>query len=146
MCIFRGGVSMWRNIKKILAKYYDVIVYLIFGVMTTLVNYIVYLPCYNLLGLSASLSNVIAWAAAVCFAFVTNKPFVFKSHDWSMKTVIPELIKFLGTRIGSGLLETVILFVSVDVLQWNGNVWKILTSVLVVVINYVGSKFLVFKK
>ena len=137
---------MWRNIKKLLAKYYDVIVYLIFGVMTTLVNYIVYLPCYNLLGLSASLSNVIAWAAAVCFAFVTNKPFVFKSHDWSMKTVIPELIKFLGTRIGSGLLETVILFVSVDVLQWNGNVWKILTSVLVVVINYVGSKFLVFKK
>ena len=137
---------MLDKIMQLLKKYHDVIVYLIFGVMTTLVNYIVYLPCYNLMGLSASLSNVIAWAMAVCFAFATNKPFVFKSNDWSLPTVIPELIKFLGTRIGSGLLETVILFVSVDLLHWNGNVWKILTSVLVVIINYVGSKFLVFKK
>ena len=135
-----------NQIKELLVKYRDVAIYLVFGVMTTLVNYIVYLPCYNLLGLSATFSNVIAWAAAVCFAFVTNKPFVFQSYDWSAATVVPELIKFLGTRIGSGLLETAILGVSVDLLQWNGNLWKILTSVLVVVINYVGSKLLVFKK
>ena len=133
-------------IKELLVKYRDVVIYLVFGVMTTLVNYIVYLACYNLLGLSATFSNVIAWAAAVGFAFVTNKPFVFQSHDWSAATVVPELIKFLGTRIGSGLLETAILGVSVDLLRWNGNLWKILTSVLVVVINYVGSKLLVFKK
>ena len=137
---------MMNQIKELLVKYRGLITYLVFGVMTTLVNYIVYLPCYNLLGLSATFSNVIAWAAAVGFAFVTNKPFVFQSHDWSPATVVPELIKFLGTRIGSGLLETAILGVSVDLLQWNGNLWKILTSVLVVVINYVGSKLLVFKK
>lgn len=137
---------MVNQIKKLIVKYRNVITYLVFGVLTTLVNYIVYLPCYNLLGFSASISNVIAWAAAVAFAFVTNKPFVFQSHDWSLGTVMPELIKFLGTRIGSGLLETAILFLSVDLLQWNGNLWKLLTSVLVVVINYVGSKLLVFKK
>ena len=137
---------MLDKIKLLLTKYYDVIIYLVFGVLTTVVNYLVYLPCYNLLRLSASASNVAAWAVAVAFAFVTNKPFVFRSHDWSAKTLIPELIKFLGTRIGSGALETLILFVSVDLLQWNGNVWKLVTSVLVVVLNYVGSKLLVFTK
>lgn len=137
---------MRSKFNKLLTKYNDVIIYLVFGVLTTLVNYVIYLPCYNLLGFSASISNVIAWAVAVGFAFVTNKPFVFKSNDWSAKVVVPELIKFLGTRIGSGVLETIILFVAVDLLQWDGNFWKILTSVLVVIINYVGSKLLVFKK
>lgn len=137
---------MLEIMKELFRKHYDVLVYLVFGVLTTVVNYIVYLPCYNLLGLSASASNVIAWAVAVAFAFVTNKPFVFRSYDWSPGTVIPELVKFIGTRLGSGGLETLILFVSVDLLGWNGNVWKLVTSVLVVVINYIGSKLLVFRK
>lgn len=137
---------MGEKIQALLIKYHDVIVYLIFGVLTTVVNYLVYLPCYNILGLSASVSNAASWAVAVAFAFLTNKPFVFRSHDWSAKTVIPELIKFLGTRAGSGALETLILFVTVDVLSWDGNVWKLITSVLVVVLNYVGSKLLVFHK
>ena len=132
--------------KNLLAKYRDVIVYLVFGVLTTAVNYIVYLPCYNILGLSGSASNAIAWVGAVAFAYLTNKPFVFRSHDWSVKTVIPELTKFVGCRIGSGVLETAIIFLTVDWLGWNGNVMKLLTSVLVVVLNYIGSKLLVFKK
>ena len=137
---------MIEKIKALFVKYYDILVYLVFGVLTTVVNYLVYLPCYNLLGLSSSVSNVIAWAAAVAFAYVTNKPFVFHSHDWSMETVIPELTKFLGTRLGSGALETVILLVAVDWLGMDGNIWKLLTSVLVVIINYIGSKLLVFRK
>lgn len=127
-------------------KYWDVITYLFFGVLTTVVNYIVYIPVYNMLGLSAAVSNAIAWVAAVVFAYLTNKPFVFKSHDWSMKTVIPELSKFVGCRVASGVAETVILLVTVDLIGWNGNVWKLVTSVLVVVLNYFASKLLVFKK
>ena len=137
---------MMDKFKALFHKYYDILVYLVFGVLTTAVNYIVYLPCYNLLGLSSAVSNVIAWAAAVAFAYVTNKPFVFHSHDWSAKTVIPELTKFIGTRLGSGGLETLILLVFVDILHGNGNAWKLLTSVLVVVLNYIGSKLLVFRK
>jgi putative flippase GtrA len=132
--------------KKLLEKYWDILTYLFFGVLTTVVNYLVYLPCYNLLGWSAGLSNIVAWVVAVVFAFVTNKPFVFKSHDWSWNVVWPELCKFLGCRIGSGVLETAILMVAVDWLQWNGNVWKLITAVLVIILNYIGSKFLVFKK
>lgn len=130
--------------RRLLEKYWDVLTYLFFGVLTTAVNYLVYLPCYNLLGWSASLSNVFAWIVAVAFAFLTNKPFVFKSHDWSWKVLWPELCKFVGCRVGSGVLETAILLVAVDWLKWNGNVWKLITAVLVVVLNYIGSKFLVF--
>lgn len=136
-------------IKKIFAlveKYWDILAYLFFGVLTTVVNYVVYLPCYNLLNMSAVVSNAIAWVVAVAFAYLTNKPFVFKSHDWSAKTVVPELTKFVGCRIGSGLAETLILLVAVDLMHWNGNIWKLLTSVLVVILNYIGSKLLVFRK
>ena len=135
-----------NRIKMLCSQYREILVYLVFGVLTTVVNYLVYLPCYNLMGLSASVSNVIAWVFAVAFAYLTNKPFVFRSHDWSLGTVVPELIKFVGTRVGSGALETVILLFCVDVAGWNGNVWKLVTSVLVVVVNYIGSKLLVFRK
>ena len=134
-----------EKLLSLLGKYREILVYLVFGVLTTAVNYLVYLPCYNLLNFSSSLSNVIAWVAAVVFAYVTNKPFVFQSSDWSAKTVVPELTKFVGTRLGSGGLETLILFVFVDMIGGNGNVWKLLTSVIVVVLNYLGSKLLVFR-
>ena len=137
---------MLDKVLLLVKKHYDVFVYLIFGVLTTVVNYIVYLPCYNLLMLPAVASNVIAWAAAVAFAFVTNKPFVFRSYDWSAKTVVPELTKFVGTRVASGAMESVIIWLAVDLLGGNGNLWKLATSVLVVVLNYVGSKLLVFRK
>ena len=131
--------------KELIKKHWDIISYLFFGVLTTAVNYVVYLPCYNLLGLSAAVSNAIAWVVAVAFAYLTNKPFVFKSHDWSMNTVLPELAKFLACRVGSGVLETGLLLVCVDWLGWDGNGMKLITSVLVVVLNYIGSKLLVFK-
>lgn len=137
---------MVQKIRALIEKYWDILSYLFFGVLTTVVNYVVYLPCYNLLGMSAVASNGIAWVVAVAFAYLTNKPFVFKSNDWSSKTVIPELTKFVGCRIGSGLAESLILLLAVDILGWNGNIWKLLTNVLVVILNYIGSKLLVFRK
>jgi len=135
-----------KQIKLLMKKYWDVLSYLFFGVLTTAVNYLVYLPVYNLLGLSAAISNAIAWVVAVAFAYLTNKPFVFKSNDWSMKTVIPELTKFVSCRVASGAAETLLLLVTVDILHWNGNIWKLITSVMVVILNYFFSKFLVFRK
>lgn len=135
-----------QTIKNLIIKYWDILSYLFFGGLTTLVNFLVYFPCYNYLGLSATASNVIAWAVAVAFAYLTNKPFVFRSHDWSWKTVGPELAKFVGCRIGSGLLETAAIFLTVDILGWNGNLMKVILAVAVVILNYVASKLLVFKK
>lgn len=137
---------MIAKIRKLISKYWDVLSYLFFGGLTTIVNFVVYFPCYHWLGISAAVSNVIAWVVAVAFAYLTNKPFVFKSHDWSLQTVGPELVKFVGCRIGSGVMETAIIFVTVDQLGGNGILWKVVTSVLVVILNYVASKLLVFKK
>lgn len=137
---------MVKKIMSLVKAHWDVFSYLFFGGLTTLVNFAVYWPLYNLAQLSAAVSNGIAWVVAVAFAFLTNKPFVFQSRDWSAKVVLPELAKFLGCRIGSGLLETAIIFVTVDLLKWNGNLWKIIVSILVVILNYVGSKLLVFKR
>ena len=136
---------MLEKIQNLLKKHWDILTYLVFGVLTTVVNYLVYLPLYNLLGIPAAVSNIIAWAFAVAFAFLTNKPFVFKSHDWSAKTVVPELSKFVGSRVATGAMETGIIFLAVDLMGWNGNLWKIVTSVLVVILNYVFSKLLVFR-
>ena len=137
---------MIEKIRAFVEKHLDMVSYLFFGVLTTAVNYLVYLPLYNLLGISAAVSNIIAWVAAVAFAYVTNKPFVFKSHDWSMQTVLPELGKLVGCRAASGGLETVLILLTVDILGWNGNIWKLIISVLVVILNYVSSKLLVFRK
>lgn len=133
------------QLQKLLHKYRDILLYLVFGVLTTIVNYLVYFPCCAV-GLPAAASNTLAWVVSVLFAYLTNKPLVFRSMDWSMNTVFPEACKFFGCRVGSGALETVILFVTVDLLHWSSGLWKIVTSIFVVVLNYIGSKLLVFRK
>lgn len=137
--------AVFEKIRHLTKKYWDIVSYLFFGVLTTLVNFLVYFPLYNWMRLSATFSNIIAWVIAVAFAYLTNKPFVFKSHDWTAKTVLPELTKFVGCRIGSGLLETLVIFLTVDMLTWNGNSMKIIISVVVVILNYIASKWIVFK-
>lgn len=131
--------------KSLIRKNWDSIMYLLFGALTTIVNFCVHFPLYNYMHLPAAVCSAIAWTVAVVFAFITNKPLVFKSNDWSVKTVVPELLKFTGCRMLSGAVETATLFITVDLLLWNGNIWKLITSVFVVVVNYIGSKFFVFK-
>ena len=137
---------MMGRIRELLVKHWEVLSYLFFGVLTTAVNYVVFAIAAQVFSDSATVCNVIAWVVAVAFAYLTNKPFVFRSHDWSAKTVVPELGKFLSCRIGSGVMETVIILVSVDILGGNKYLWKLLTNVLVVIVNYIGSKLLVFRK
>ena len=137
---------MVKKIRDMLKKYKDVLSYLFFGVLTTMVNYVFYLPLYNWAGWSAAAANGAAWVAAVLFAYVTNKLFVFESRSWSWSVIAPEFGRFMVCRIGSGAAETGILWLAVDVLAWNGNLMKLLTSAMVIVLNYVGSKLLVFRK
>ncbi len=119
--------------------------YIFFGGLTTIINYFAYSYLFSVTDISA-FSNIISWVIAVIFAFLTNKPFVFKSNDWSLKVIAPEFGKFIGCRLLSGALETGILFVAVDLLSYNGYIGKILTSVLVVVLNYIFSNFFIFRK
>lgn len=136
---------MIGKIRNMIKSHRALVAYMFFGILTTIVDYLVYLPCYNWLELSATVSNMLAWAASVSFAFLTNKPFVFKSHDWSAKTVWPELARFVGTRFTTGAIETLLLLLTADVFGWDGNVMKLAVSLLVVAFNYIGSKLLVFR-
>ena len=83
---------------------------------------------------------------AVIFAYVTNKPFVYKSLDWSPKVVFPEFGKFTLSRLGSGVLNVLLMWLTVDILKWNSILMMIIVSVLVVIINYVTGKVMVFTK
>lgn len=130
---------------SLIKKHRDILSYLFFGGLTTIVSFVLYFSLYHKLHLSAALSNVIAWVGAVAFAFLTNKPFVFHSHDWSAQKVLPELGKFVGSRLFSGFLETAMLALTVDLLHLNNTAMKIIASVIVVVLNYVASKLLVFR-
>lgn len=136
---------MRDKMNLILKKHRHLIAYVVFGVLTTGVNYLVYFPLYNVARFSATASNMISWFFAVIFAFLTNKTFVYKSDNWNRKVVLPEFLKFMVCRVASGLLETAILFVAVDNLLLNGNVWKVVTSVIVVVLNYISGKVVVFR-
>ncbi len=137
---------MAKKLAALLVKHKQLLLYLVFGALTTGVNFAVYYPLYNYFSLSAALSNAIAWCAAVAFAYLTNKPLVFQSPDWSLKAVLREAGLFVACRLASGALETGLLFLLVDTLYLSGNLWKVIVSVLVVIMNYVSSKVFVFAK
>jgi len=137
--VFESWIAIFR-------KHREVIVYLFFGGLTTAVNFFVYWPSVHWLQLSGTISNVLAWTVAVLFAFVTNKPFVFQSHDWSANVVFPEITKFVGCRVASGVLETVFIGITVDLLHLHALLMKLIVSVVVIVFNYIGSKLLVFRR
>ena len=137
---------MLERISYYIKKYESVILYLIFGVLTTLVNFAVYNICYTKLQFPNLVSNTIAWILAVIFAFITNKIWVFKSKSFQNELVLRELITFVVSRLSTWLLETVIMFVGVDILKGYWLIAKVIASVLVVILNYVFSKLFIFRK
>lgn len=146
MCYTAYEVFVLQKLTEFFIKFKSIILFLVFGVLTTAVNYLVYFPLFYVAGFTAVLSNAVAWLASVLFAFFTNKSCVFASNDWSFQTVLHELAGFFGCRILTGAIETVALFAFVDVLQMNGLVCKLIVSVLVVIFNYIGSRIFVFRQ
>ena len=148
------------KLKKLLNR--ETILYIIFGVATTAVNYVVFHLLYNVLwNQSRSLiANAAAFVAAVIFAFVVNKLFVFESKSWSASTLKREIPSFLAARIGSFGIEEAGLFLAEKVLKLGGIVaitvagvaldWitviKVMLAFVVVALNYVFCKLFVFKK
>ena len=133
-------------IKKLYQKYSDMIPYLIFGVLTTLVNIASYWLLAHPLGLPTVPSTVIAWVLAVLFAYVTNRKWVFHSKAVTRQEIIREGISFYLCRLGTGVLDWLGMYVMVDVLHWNDLIVKIAVNIVVIVLNYVASKLIVFRK
>lgn len=134
--------------KKLFFKYKEIILYLIFGVLTTIVGLVsYYLLTITLLdpsnALKLQIANILSWICAVLFAYITNKKYVFESKN---KNKVKEFTKFVGSRIITLLLDMLIMGIGVSLLGFNDKIIKIISQVVVIVLNYVFSKIFVFKK
>ncbi|MCR5823728.1 MAG: GtrA family protein [Lachnospiraceae bacterium] len=145
----------------------ETVMYLIFGVLTTLVNWVVYVPFDKLLGgeaktvttegfqgaidtfLSKGTAGIIAWVAAVAFAYVTNRFFVFEERAHGAKNVVMECGKFVGARVFTGVIEILgtpaLVVMGLTAKIFGLDIAKLIVSVIIIVLNYVFSKLFVFK-
>ncbi len=133
-------------IKKIIETYREIISYLFFGVCTTLVNFIIYFACTKIFDVNYLLSNAVSWIGAVAFAYVTNRIWVFQSKTKGIRAIFKEMTTFVSCRIVSGILDMLIMFVGVDLLGISDGITKFATQVVVVVLNYIFSKLIIFRK
>lgn len=168
--IFKRESFLGKLIDKFFTR--EIVTYIIFGVLTTAVNLITFYifkrifisigwdgvfnkllgsagwdKALELLGSGTDYldATVIAWTVAVIFAFVTNKLIVFESKSWKPAVAGREFVGFIGARLFSLLVELVFMFVMVTLLKWNDFVAKLIVQVIVVILNYVFSKLLIFK-
>lgn len=146
--------------KKLLIKYKELITYIIFGVLTTAVNFVTFWLMNLVLGEKLYLlNNVIAWVVSVIFAYVTNKLWVFESKSWKLKVIGKEIPEFVGARLFSLAVEEGGLFLFVNVMHFDRFSFKLLgfeitgtliakviLAVIVVILNYIFSKLVIFKK
>lgn len=151
--------------KEFLKKYKEVITYIIFGILTTLVSWGSYAVFVNLLSMKVFTGNLLSWICAVAFAYITNKLWVFDSKSWNAGVVVKEIISFIASRGVTGVIEIVCvpllaktgfdnifynilekMNISIGILFTDGIYSKIVLAVIVVILNYFFSKFLIFKK
>lgn len=133
-------------IKQLFEKHRDKILYLVFGALTTAVNTGVYWFCAHPLGLPVVPSTVVAWFFAVLFAYLTNRKWVFHSEASTRPEIIRECVSFFLCRLATGVLDWVLMYLLVDCLHWPDLWVKIGVNVLVILLNYVASKLLIFRK
>ncbi|MGN1373910.1 MAG: GtrA family protein [Bacilli bacterium] len=134
--------------KELFNKYKEIIMYLIFGVLTTVISLIVYYALtYTILNPNNSIylqiANILSWIAGVLFAYFTNRKYVFESKN---ENKLKEFISFVGARVTTLILDMIIMGVGVTFLHINDKILKLISQVLVVIANYVLSKLIIFKK
>ncbi|MCC0631271.1 GtrA family protein [Clostridioides sp. ZZV15-6388] len=129
----------------ILKKHKETILYLFFGAFTTLVNIVSYLFFTRVISFNFMVANALAWILAVLFAYVTNKFFVFESKRIEIKFLFKEFFSFISFRLLSGVVEMLIMYVMIDLLFVNDIIVKVFTNIVVIVLNYLFSKMIIFK-
>ena len=137
----------WKTIKGLYFNYKEIVNYLVFRGLATLVNFISYYIFARVIGIDEVISSGLSWLCSVIFAYITNKIFVFESETKSKRQLLKECVSFFLARIISGILCDVGTFaLMVRVFNINDIFSKIVTQVMVVIVNYIFSKFIVFRK
>lgn len=120
----------------------ELVLYVVFGAFTFLVNIVTYFLFESVMGINYLVSNVLAWFFSVLFAYITNRRWVFESKS---PDILKEMSLFFGGRIFSGVVDTVLMYLFIDVLVLGNTFSKIVVQIIVIVLNYVFSKLIVFK-
>ena len=136
---------MYQRIKELFFKYKEVISYLFFGVLTTAVDFLSYLLFTRVLSMGDELSNIIAQVVAILFAVVTNKLFVVVDKTDSKEKLFGQFLKFVSLRTATLILNAALFRLLAVALGIHDIIAKALVSVLVIILNYVFSKLIVFK-
>ena len=137
---------MPNKILKLIEKYKSIIMYLIFGVLTTAVNVVTYYISAHIFSVNTVTSSVIAWFAAVLFAYITNRKWVFDSKQTGFRNILFEISRFFLCRFATGVVDWVIMYVFVDLLSLNDIIIKISANIIVIILNYVASLLIIFRK
>ncbi|QAT48377.1 GtrA family protein [Caproiciproducens sp. NJN-50] len=124
----------------------EMILYLVFGVLTTVLNIAVFEFCYSALRWPWQAANALAWVLAVAFAFITNKLWVFRSSSFQADVFWRELLGFVAARLLSLGVDYACMWLFIDILAWNSLAAKAVDNVIVIAINYVLSKLVIFRK
>ena len=131
-------------LKTMLIRYKKQMLYLVFGVETTMINILIYCFCYYKLICNNIISSIISWGVSVLFAYVTNKIYVFDSKCDRVYLILKELFLFAMCRVLTGVLDLVMMYIFVDI--FNGVAWqvKVISNIFVIVCNYIAGKYVVF--
>jgi len=124
----------------------EMITYLVFGVLTTIVNIVTYVLIAKLMNLDYKLATTIAWVVSVVFAFITNKIYVFNSKGMAAHTLVREFSSFVFFRVLTYLIDLGMMIILVEWTQMNDIIAKIVANIIVVIINYIASKYVIFRK
>lgn len=160
-------------LKELYKKYEDIILYIVFGVLTTVVSFVTQFLASRFLGTSVLISTTISWVAAVTFAYVTNRKYVFKSEERGAAKIAAEAARFYGARIATYFMEVIIMYLCADRFSanfinlmhlesldyssglfssfgdargLNEMIFKLIANVIILISNYILSKLLVFRK
>lgn len=126
-------------------KYKELILYVVFGGLTTAVSFVSYWVFADLFHIYYMAATVLSWVVAVTFAYVTNRKWVFESKVSGVLPVLREMASFFASRLASGGMELFLMFAGVDLLHINDKLVKLFANVLVVIANYILSKLIVFR-
>lgn len=120
----------------------ELVLYVVFGAFTFFVNIAVYFLFEDVLGVNYLISNIVAWFFSVLFAYITNRIWVFESKS---PDILKEMALFFGGRIFSGVVDTALMYLFIDVMVIGDTISKIVVQIIVIVLNYIFSKLIVFK-
>jgi len=129
-----------------LKKYKDIILYLFFGGCTTIINVLVYYIFAHIINFSTIVSTLVAWLVAVLFAYITNRKWVFNSGNIEKKDILSEFFSFIICRLGTGVIDWGMMITFVDFFKFDDIIIKIISNIIVIILNYIMSKLIIFKK